>query len=505
MEPAPVPPSPAARSAPLPLATARSPRLPRKLSSSTPAAPLDDGSPTSTLPPLTLPHAGSTDAMSPRRPLATLAGRSQFRLAQRTSLDSAAVGLPEVDSWPLVPAPTSPVLRHATPSPKNAAASSPLSPRLRKRRAQHRVLAESRSQPTLLQELHAFLARELDAIGESTVDAQSDDVVMPHDKVDDDESDSDRDRDGAKRRNRPPNLRRLQIFRTLMQRLTEAFTVYSPLLAWIQHEYDAVVEHLLAQCQLIPQLHAELESLHTQCLQELSRHQIETKQRHHALKQTLKQTQAKLTAYAAQHARLAEENTALHAQVEELERRAAEMQQSNVSLVNGIKRHDETIRHIHERSRDEAIALQQITLKYHRAADEIAELKKTIASLEEKVGGVHIAADKATIGVLSRDLQELHAKYIRLSTRCICGVEGDSSGSSQYIPTTAVLNRVLRRDMISFVSSTQFMTHFSRFIESKKTIKLNPFDTGTAEEEVSQSRSRRIIETLCVYGFRSTQ
>ncbi|GLD97979.1 hypothetical protein PINS_up006676 [Pythium insidiosum] len=261
------------------------------------------------------------------------------------------------------------------------------------------------------------------------------------------EDDDDDDADDAKRCNRPPNLRRLQVFRTVMQRLTEAFTVYSPLLAWIQQEYDAVIEHLLAQCQLIPQLHAELESLHTQCLQELSRHQIETKQRHHALRQTLKQTQAKLTAYAAQHTRLTEENMALQAQVVELERRAAEMQQSNVSLVNGIKRHDETIRHIHERSRDEAIALQQITLKYHRAADEIAELKKTIASLEEKVGGVHIAADKATIGVLSRDLQELHAKYIRMSTRCICGVEGDSTASNQYIPTTAVLNRVLVRTL----------------------------------------------------------
>uniref|UniRef100_K3W6A3 Translin-associated factor X-interacting protein 1 N-terminal domain-containing protein n=1 Tax=Globisporangium ultimum (strain ATCC 200006 / CBS 805.95 / DAOM BR144) TaxID=431595 RepID=K3W6A3_GLOUD len=204
-------------------------------------------------------------------------------------------------------------------------------------------------------------------------------------------------------------LQRLQIFRDVFARVIASFTVYAPVLVQIQDEYERVIRELRSQCLQIPKLHAELQTLQTQCLHEISAHNAETKLRVQALRSQLKATQAKLGASAAQHARDNEQLAALRTQIETLEIRSDVVQRSNNSLVNGIKRHDDTLRHVHDRAREDTMAPQQVTNKYHHACDEIAELKKTIASLEEKVGGVHVTADKATIAMLTRELQDAHA------------------------------------------------------------------------------------------------
>jgi hypothetical protein len=153
----------------------------------------------------------------------------------------------------------------------------------------------------------------------------------------------------------------------------------------------------------------------------------------------LRQTQATLAACAAENAHLKDENMRVHEQLRTLERRYEEMHLSNHSLVNGMKRHDDTLRHIHERSREEGMALQQMTIKYHRACDEIAELKKTVVALEEKVGGVHVAADKATIALLARDLQKMHAKL----TTAMAQQNASPESERWSISSGQVLHRLL--------------------------------------------------------------
>jgi hypothetical protein len=81
----------------------------------------------------------------------------------------------------------------------------------------------------------------------------------------------------------------------------------------------------------------------------------------------LRQTQATLAACGAENARLKDENLCVHGQLHTLERRYEEMHLSNHPLVNGVKRHDDSLCHIHERSHEEGMALQQMTIKYHRA------------------------------------------------------------------------------------------------------------------------------------------
>lgn len=308
----------------------------------------------------------------------------------------------QVDSWPLTSRASykRPFAGHQTPplspakSSDPAAAhtrppdvvgdtfSSPVSPRQRKAAERHSLVDESKTKPLLLQELQAFVDAELRGLAQQQ---QQQTHVRSC-------------------------LQRLQVFRHVFQRVIAAFSVYAPVLAQVQDEYERAISQLRAQSLQVPTLHAQLQTLQSHCVQEIAAHNLETKLRSQALKKQLKHTQGRLTALAAQNAALQEANAALQAQVETLGQRSAEMQLSNLSLVNGIKRHDDTLRHIHERSREEGLALAQMTSKYHHACEEIAELKRTIATLEEKVGGVHVAADKATIALLTRDLQDTHAR-----------------------------------------------------------------------------------------------
>lgn len=344
----------------------------------------------------------------------------------------------QLDSWPLTsrvtykrpfaggggmmaPSPSSPEKKHLSPGTSDSVGSSstqilrinhdfsagnsgqsgftsPISPRQRKAHQRHALLDESKSKPLLLQELQAFVDLELAELARQQrndgSERRQDEAEASHSRIQDTQS----------------SLQRLQVFREVFERVISAFSVYAPVLSQIQSEYERVVTTLRAQCLQIPNLHSQLQALQTKCVHELSAHVLESKLRSQALKKQLKGTQGKLTALAAQNAVLQEQNARLQTTIEKLEQRGAEMQLSNNLLVNGMKRHDDTLRHIHERSREEGMALQQMNSKYHHACEEIAELKRTIATLEEKVGGVHVAADKATIALLTKDIQEMHAK-----------------------------------------------------------------------------------------------
>lgn len=291
----------------------------------------------------------------------------------------------QVDSWPLTS------VNHAVASHITVPPASPLSPRARKAQARHKLVDDSKSRPLLLQDLYAFLDSELAAIGQSM-------HTIPPPPSSSEESPH------------PPRLARLRVFRELFHRVIASFSVYAPLLSLIQDEYERVVAALQRKCQLLPQLHSELQSLEAQCVQEISRQQLDATRCHRTLQETLKQTQAKLTACAAHNAHLADATRKLEEELQAVQLRKDEMQRANHSLVSGMMRQDDTLRHVHERSREEGLALAQMTTKYHRACEEITELKVTVATLEEKVGGVHVAADKAMIALLAKDLQETHSK-----------------------------------------------------------------------------------------------
>lgn len=367
----------------------------------------------------------------------TTLNRSQYQLSEGLQPSRHYVEneypVAQLDSWPLtsratykrpfaggggammVSSPSSPEKKHlstgapdsstqilrinhdfTTSSSSSLSFTSPISPRQRKAHQRHALLDESKSKPLLLQELQAFVDSELAELAQQQRNDGSTEQGDPsHSRIQDTTQSS---------------LQRLQVFREVFERVITAFSVYAPMLSQVQSEYERVVTKLRAQCLQIPKLHSQLQTLQTKCVHELSAHALESKLRSQALKKQLKGTQGKLTALAAQNALLTEQNAKLQAQIEKLEQRGAEMQLSNHSLMNGMKRHDDTLHHIHERSREEGMALQQMNSKYHHACEEIAELKKTIATLEEKVGGVHVAADKATIALLTKDIQEMHAK-----------------------------------------------------------------------------------------------
>lgn len=372
------------------------------------------------LPPASPPssaHSPDFRTMSPR-PTSLLAG-----CTKPTSFASERISAPppppnreypvaQVDPWPLNLVPTSayrrfnpskltldsvPDLNGVIPSQHSSfslvdSASSPsrmTSPRKRQVQARHkaRVIEESKLQPMLVQELHSFLLNELKQI---------------EDGSDQDNAFSTEDR------REPSQLRRLQVFRALFQRIIEAFSVYAPLLALIRDEYENVISLLRSRSEQLPRLRAQLQTLETQCLHEISMHSLEERARVLALKKQLKHTQGRLTACAATNASLREQIEGLQRELARLETRSDGLQRSNHTLVSSIKRHDETLQQVHQRSVDEGQALQQVTQRYYHACDEITELKKTIAHLEEKVDGVQVAADRATIALLTKELQDLH-------------------------------------------------------------------------------------------------
>ncbi|POM79114.1 Hypothetical protein PHPALM_3272 [Phytophthora palmivora] len=204
-----------------------------------------------------------------------------------------------------------------------------------------------------------------------------------------------------------PSLRRLQVAREALNKLIDGFSVYAPVLMRIRDEYEHAVEALHARSLMVPGLHTRLQNVETHCLRQLSACSAEAKARSFTLKRRLAETQAMLAASAAENARL---NAALEVEkgnVIQAENKLAEMQRSTLALASSVRRHDESLRAGHERSLEDARTLQKVTARYYHACDELAELKKTVAALEEHGNGEHVAADKNTIVLLSRELQEL--------------------------------------------------------------------------------------------------
>lgn len=331
---------------------------------------------TTSLPPLV---PSDNSPLSPRRERDNATPRTEPTVQQ---LVDHEYSIAQVDVWPLT-LQTSGRMARNEDDPL-----SPLSPRQRKVQTRHKTVEESKSKPLLLQEMHAFVQRELQVLDEPTALSQDPESSRP-------------------------SFQRLDVFRRLFQRVIEAFTVYAPILSQIKDEYEHVIECLAPQCSNAAQLQSQLQTLQTRCLHEISAYTADARQRCQTLKRSLRQTQGQLTACAAQNAQYVESNQRLQQQLDQLLKRNEDKQLSIHVLVNSIKRHDETLSHVHDRSREESKAMSQVTSKYHHALEEIAELKKTVAALEEKVGGVHLAADKATIALLTHEIQQLHTKQRR--------------------------------------------------------------------------------------------
>ncbi|KAG1687227.1 hypothetical protein DVH05_005341, partial [Phytophthora capsici] len=318
----------------------------------------------SSLPPLTeFPPATST----PRRNVHETSSVNHFHL-DKSHLHSA-----QVASWPLT---------FGSGSPKRESSIdldpfSPISSKVRKLQSRTRLVDDSRTRPALLQELLDFLHVELDT----------------------------KDREETK-----PSLRRLQVVREALNRLIDGFSIYAPVLMRIRDEYEHAVEALHARSLMVPGLHTRLQSVESHCLRQLSACSAEGKARSLTLKRRLAETQAMLAASAAENARL---HTVIQAEKENVvkaEKKLAEVQKSTLALASSVRRHDESLRAGHERSLEDARALQKVTARYYHACDELAELKKTVTALEEQGNGEHIAADKNTIVLLSKELQELSAR-----------------------------------------------------------------------------------------------
>ncbi|KAF4029546.1 Translin-associated factor X-interacting protein [Phytophthora infestans] len=221
---------------------------------------------------------------------------------------------------------------------------------LQKLHTRTRLLDDSRTRPALLQELLEYLHTELD----------------------------------GERESRKPSLRRLQLVREALNRLIDGFSVYAPVLMQIRDEYERAVEDLHARNLMIPGLQTRLQSLETHCLQQLSAYSAEAKARSLVLKKRLAETQALLAASTAENARL---TAALRSEKDNATKAESKLTD--------------------ERSLVDARALQKATARYYHACDELAELKKSVAALEEQGNGEHVAADKNTIVLLSREEQEL--------------------------------------------------------------------------------------------------
>ncbi|KAG6616038.1 uncharacterized protein IUM83_03710 [Phytophthora cinnamomi] len=140
-----------------------------------------------------------------------------------------------------------------------------------------------------------------------------------------------------------------------------------------------------------------------------------------------------VAASAAENARL---NAALKVEkdnVIQAENKLAEAQRSTLALASSVRRHDESLRAGHERSLEDARALQKVTARYYHACDELAELKKTVAALEEQGNGEHVAADKNTIVLLSRELQELSTALAAASESTSILKSNQDNEDSKYI------------------------------------------------------------------------
>ncbi|KAG6963669.1 hypothetical protein JG688_00008065 [Phytophthora aleatoria] len=303
----------------------------------------------------------------------------------------------QVASWPVTFAPGSPK-RAQLESPIDLDSFSPISPKVRKVHTRTRLLDDSRTRPALLQELLDFLHSELDGQREDSTPSK-------------------------------PSLRRLQVVREALNRLIDGFSVYAPVLMRIRDEYEHAVEALHARSLMVPGLQTRLQSVETHCLRQLSACSAEAKACSLTLKRRLAETQALLAASAAENARLTAALKVEKENVTKAESKLTEVQRSTLTLASSVRRHDESLRAGQERSLVDARALQKVTARYYHACDELAELKKTVAALEEQGNGEHVAADKNTILLLSREAQELSAALAASS----CTTNSNQDGDNKHV------------------------------------------------------------------------
>ncbi|KAL8006061.1 putative translin-associated factor X-interacting protein [Plasmopara halstedii] len=291
---------------------------------------------------------------------------------------------------------------------------SPISPKVQKLYNRTRLIDDTRPRPTLLQELSKFLDTEL----------QTENGQTSH----------------------RPTLQRLQVVREVFNRLIENFSVYAPVLTRIRDEYENAVEYLHAQSLKVPGMQTRLQSVETHYLQQLSTSNAEAKVLSVSLKRRLTETQALLAASAAENARLHSELKREQDNLAKAECKLVGLQRSTSVLVNSVRRHEENLRMDQEQSFEDSKAFEKLTTRYSHVCDEVAELRRTVATFEEQRNREQVAADKKTIGLLSTELQELSET---LKT-AIESSKAPKSSHTDDISKQALLNAAFIKGMKGF-------------------------------------------------------
>ncbi|CAK4145855.1 unnamed protein product [Aphanomyces euteiches] len=241
------------------------------------------------------------------------------------------------------------------------------------------------SKPVLLQQLEAFLLRELQVVG------------CPGDLDDSNHGDS----------ILPRRFARLQVFRECFLRLIDDFKTYKPLLLAIKNEYEALLDLYSMQVSKIPQFEAALRTLEQETQQAVSEQKLASKMKIKEWKKLLKSTQATLAGYAAANATLTDANSRLTADLEDANAKMADVTATNQALMHSMRRQEERQKEHDSETSDLDATLQATSTKLARAQEEITELRNSIKMLEDKASRVDINADRRTIDQLTREVQEL--------------------------------------------------------------------------------------------------
>ncbi|ETV66868.1 hypothetical protein, variant 1 [Aphanomyces astaci] len=240
--------------------------------------------------------------------------------------------------------------------------------------------------PAFLQQLEAFVVRELSLLGVTTATTSSPNSPSPS-----------------------PRLARLQVFRECFVRLIDDFKTYKPLLLAIKDEYEGLLDMYALRASKIPQYEATIRTMEQEVHQVMAEHNLVNTMKVKEWKRQLKTTQATLAGYAAANAALTDSTTKLTAELNEALAKVADLMATNQALVHTMKRQDDRQKEHESQMSDLHGTVHSLTTKYSRAQDEILELRNSIVTLEDKAGGVDINADRRTIEHLTREVQELMA------------------------------------------------------------------------------------------------
>ncbi|KAF0696362.1 Aste57867_12876 [Aphanomyces stellatus] len=338
------------------------------------------------------------------------------------------------------------------------------------------------SKPLLLQQLEAFLRRELELVGlaSSTADGAVDNIG--------------------------PRLARLQVFREGFLRLVNDFKTYKPLLLSIKGEYEAMLELYADRVGHMPQYEATIRTLEQETQQTISEQNLLNKMKIKEWKKQLKATQATLAAYAAANATLTDTKTKLTLEVADATAKVGDLMTMNQALLHSMKRQDEHQKEHDSQMSDLHGSLQAITTKYTRAQEEILELRNSIVMLEDKASGVDINADRSTINHLTRELQDLlafravHEKAAKAApldeatfvAKCIAFLHADEGVTHVHdAPTVTTIPAMMQRLIARFgsagsnasqavvsTSSSVFLTQTPTEHEPDEAVAAAPIDPG---------------------------